>query len=132
METYTLKLREKTFDAAQYLPEEFGKCHNLHGPTYTFRNIYVETDRIVDFALIKQGIDYFDHCIIAPEKDKDFWDSMNTVRDAPVIFKVKYIPYEMATVEYMALHLRKMFMEIPGVTNVFFELYETPNQGTVI
>ena len=33
-------------------------------------------------------------------QDKDFWDNMNTVRDAPVIFKVKYIPYEMATVIY--------------------------------
>jgi len=132
MTSYNLKIRKTTFDAAQYLPEEFGKCHNLHGHTYIFRNICIETDKIVDFNIIKQVTQYFDHCIIAPEKDRDFWDNMNTVRDAPVIFKVKYIPYEMATVENIALYLRKMFKQISGVVDVFFELYETPNQGVDI
>lgn len=132
METHTIEINCETFNASQYLPKEFGHCHNLHGHTYLVKNLYAVTDRIVDFSIIKKVIDQFDHCTIAPEKDRDFWEAVSKIENAPVIFKMRYIPYEMGTVEYIALHLKKMITEIPGVIDVYFELYETPNQGTVI
>lgn len=63
-----------SFDAAHFLPNYEGKCHNLHGHTWKVE-IAVEgpvdnqTDMVVDFAWLKEAlqaevIDKFDHTLL--------------------------------------------------------------------
>jgi hypothetical protein len=92
----------------------------------------VTTEDIVDFSKIKKTIDSFDHCIIAPMQDKQFWEKVSQISDAPVVFKVLYMPFSMSTVEYIGLFLKTKLLEIPGVICVNFSLFETPTQGTNI
>jgi 6-pyruvoyl-tetrahydropterin synthase len=128
-------LDEFSIDSGQYLPESFGKCHRFHGHTYIGKEFEVKTDGIVDFNLLKKVYSEFDHYIIAPEQDRDFWECIvfcanewakEKKKDVPCKFECIYIPYEMGVVEYIAEYLKIRFLQIPGIIDVKFKLYETP------
>ncbi len=140
-EIHTLKMCEISIDSGQYLPKEFGKCHRFHGHTYLIRDFYIKTEGIVDFNKFKQVYALFDHYIIIPEKDKEFWNTIQAFStqwcqdkgiEKPVEFECIVIPYEYSAVEYIGKHLKQKLLEISGVVDVKFELYETPNACTVI
>lgn len=54
------------FDAVHFLRDYKGKCRNLYGYTWEVeiwieKKLKPEEDMIIDFALVKQIIDTFDH-----------------------------------------------------------------------
>ena len=60
------------FDCAHMLSNYAGKCANLHGHTYHGRVTLVgqvkpETDMLLDYNVIKDVVDEFDHAIIFSE-----------------------------------------------------------------
>lgn len=64
--------REFQFDAAHMLSQYTGKCANLHGHTYT-GEVEICADvkddgMVVDFNVIKDIIDMYDHAIIFSHK----------------------------------------------------------------
>ena len=128
-----LLLNDKSFCAGQYLPIEFGKCHNYHGHNYRMTNIKVKTKGIVDLSRIKEVIDSFDHVTIAPEKDAEQLQKIVDfmVKESINIFVLKYItiPYDMSAGEYIGKYIKDQMMKICGVLEVTFELYETATQG---
>ena len=125
-----------TFDAAQYLPIEFGKCHNLHGHTYHIKNLQIATQGIVDFSKIKKTIDEFDHCILTTVEDKKQIQKIIDfiIKEDINIFNLKLvaIPKPMVTVEYLGQYIKEQLKSIVGVIDASFELYETPTQGVII
>lgn len=135
-EKHTLIITDKTFDAGQYLPVEFGKCHNLHGHTYHIKNLEIQTEGIIDFTKIKKTIDEFDHCILTTTEDKNKLQKILEfmVKENIDIFNLKFIaiPKPMVTVEYLGQYIKEQLKSIVGVIDVTFELYETPTQGVKI
>ncbi len=139
---HTLKIKEIEISAGQYLPVNFGDCHNLHGHYYLLKNLVLTTEGIVDFKHIKNCLKIFDHCILAPTQDEAFWDEMaqhahnwcyEKKKDAPCLFMITYIQTgDKVTVEYLALSIQKELLKIEGVKEVHFELYETKNNGVVV
>ena len=127
-------IKELHFDAAHYLPKEFGKCHNLHGHRYYIRNLEVITDRVVDFNRIKEVVDSFDHVLLIPETDFDFWLKLNErLMYEQGSFKIHVVTINgLTTVENIALKLKEMLEEIPGVISASFELYEGDNEGVKV
>ena len=130
-----------TFDSAQYLPPTFGKCNRLHGHTYQIKNLRVTTNKVVDFSIIKDFFNKLDHIILSPEKHKEFWESVQKLRDDTFVktndetlpqFRCVYLPVDEVTVEAMGNWLSGLIQEIDGVEWVEFELYETPTQGVAI
>ena len=134
---HTLKIKEIEFSAGQYLPEEYGNCHNLHGHNYLIKNLIAKTTEIVDFRKFKEAINQFDHCILAPEDDRVFWAEVkskmsNSVLEDTVVFKVVYIPFPTVTAEYLSTYIHNKLREIKGVYSITFELYETKNNGVAV
>ena len=124
------------FCAGQYLPKKYGECWNIHGHNFKV-NILLKTKGIVDFKLIKVEVNKLDHCTMAPEKHKFFWDKIIEVReeyddDELPIFKMAYLPVEELTVEEIGKYLRKRIEEIPGVIKAELELFETDNCSAII
>lgn len=61
--------RKFQFDAAHMLSRYEGKCSNLHGHTYTGEvqiegEVSEETGMLIDYNLIKQVIDEYDHAVL--------------------------------------------------------------------
>lgn len=135
-EKHTLNITDITFDAAQYLPVEFGKCHNLHGHTYHIKNLEIQTEGIVDFSKIKKLVDEFDHCILTTTEDKTKFQKILEfmVKENIDIFNLKFvaIPKPMVVVEYLGQYIKEQLKSIVGVIDATFELYETPTQGVKI
>ena len=138
---YVTMIKEYTFDSAQYLPSTFGKCNRLHGHTYTIRNLKIVTSKIVDFSLIKDVLKEFDHKILAPEKHRSFWEAIDDIvktyalcedKNTVPTFECVFIPADMVTVEELGEYIQSKLLEIDGIEDVSFELYETPKQGTLI
>ncbi len=133
---HRLIITDKTFDAAQYLPVQFGKCHNLHGHTYHIKHLNIGTKGIVDFSKIKAVIDSFDHCLLTTVEDEKkiqrIADFMTKEGIDIFILKTLAIPYESVTIEYLGQYLKNQLMAIPGVEDVQFEIYETPTNGAII
>jgi len=127
------KLHIKMFDfhAAHYLPPTFGKCNRLHGHTYTFEDIEIETEGIVDFSLIKKVMDSADHTLLVPEQDAKFWVELNEHTNPPCGIRVFTIPANETTVEAIARYFHDTITAIPGVKSVKFILYETKHSGAV-
>ena len=62
---FTLKYKTEISSAHQ-LPNAYNeKCHNLHGHTYKvlveIKTPVLVNDMVIDFKLLKDRIDYFDH-----------------------------------------------------------------------
>jgi 6-pyruvoyl-tetrahydropterin synthase len=121
------------FSAAQYLPSEFGNCHNLHGHNYQIRNLVIDEEKIINFRIFKELIDKFDHCIIVPERDFEYWKDLEYLPINKLChLKFVTIPYSMVTAEFLADHIRKEMLKIEDVTEVHFDLYETLNCGAQV
>lgn len=61
--------RQFQFDAAHMLSQYEGKCANLHGHTYTgdieIRGLIDDTTgMLLDYNVIKEVVDEYDHCVI--------------------------------------------------------------------
>ena len=122
---------ELHFDAAHYLPVEFGKCHNLHGHRYHIEQLTLETIKIVDFNKVKKVIDQYDHCLLIPEKDKKPWTDM-FLKTLPCEIAIKIINASDTTVENIGRQIAKDLLRIDGVQHVTFLLYETDTCGVLI
>lgn len=124
-----IHLKIVDFHAAHYLPALYGKCHKLHGHTYTFRNIDIVTEGVIDFSLIKKALERADHTILVPPKDFDFWVNVNKLPGCPC----DVVPFEIeddeTTVEAIARMFEQMVLQIHGVKVVKFVLYETKGSG---
>ncbi len=132
MKVNTLRIEELHFDAAHYLPEEFGECHNLHGHRWYIRDLVLTTNRTVDFRKVEEVIQAFDHCLLIPESDFEFWKSLNETRKLPFNLELRIIPAKETTVENLARHLQNLLEQIPGVLSAKFKLYEGNNHGVEV
>jgi len=132
-----IKRTSLVFSAGQYLPEKYGNCHNLHGHNYKV-NILLKTREIVNFKLIKEEIKKLDHCVMAPERHKHFWEDIQKLssrysgKEELPIFKIVYLPVEELTAEEIGKYLRSQIEEIPGVITAEIELSETDNCSVII
>lgn len=117
------------FHAAHYLPEKYGKCNRLHGHTYTFRNIEVITEGVVDFSLIKKVLESADHTLLVPQKDFDFWVRVNELPGCPCKVLPFIIHEDETTVEAIARLFEEVLLSIEGIKAVKFILYETKGSG---
>lgn len=97
MKTHFLTATRK-FSAAHRLPNDPGKCSNLHGHTYTVR-VKIATDQldaqgmVMHFDKIKDVIDRFDHKTIL-----DYNDPLRSVLPPSMVVIVSKPP----TTEYLA------------------------------
>lgn len=134
---YKVIIDEEHFDAAHYLPKKFGKCFNIHGHRWHLKNIRIFTTDIIDFSLYGKVIDRYDHCLIIPEKDINFWAHFRRIIekltleeiDVPCNLKVKAIPYNATTCEELSEAIKTDLIAITGVVSVSFILYETDTDG---
>ena len=96
----------------------------------------VTTEGIVDFSAIRKVIDQYDHAIIVPIPDVPDWDAITRfmIERNITMFIPKFvsIPYDMVTVEYLAMAIKGEILSIKGVIDVSFKLFETPTQGAII
>ena len=118
---------EASFDAAHFLTNYDGKCHNIHGHRWrVILNIKGEPKNgmVVDFNDIKKDLknecDYFDHTFIV-EKDslnKELFDLLS--KD----FLLREVPFR-TTAENFAKYL---FDKLNSKYEVYeVAVYETPN-----
>lgn len=127
---HTLHIKTFDFHAAHYLPPEFGKCHRLHGHTFTFEDIEIVTEGIVDFSLIKKALDFADHTFIIPRKDLDIWEAIIEEYGNELPCEMLLVAMdEDSTVEAISVYMKNHLLKIPGVKSVKFTLYETKTSG---
>jgi 6-pyruvoyl-tetrahydropterin synthase len=131
-----LKINLLHFDAAHYLDESFGICHQLHGHTYFVRNIEIKCKKIVDFAKIEEVVKKFDHVLIIPKEHYQKWEKIATEvfykEEIPCLLKFYVLEEDSSTVENIAQALKKEIESIDGVISVSFELYEGENKGVKV
>lgn len=131
-----------TFSSAQYLPHSLSpECNKLHGHNYQV-DVYLRTNKIVNFKYIKQIVKNFDHVVLAPESQKDFWNVIQNARHDYIRkhggenelprFVVVYLPVRELTVEEIGKFLRKEIETIHGVISADLELWETDECSTII
>jgi 6-pyruvoyltetrahydropterin/6-carboxytetrahydropterin synthase len=124
-----IKIRELTFSAAHYI-KGHPKCSALHGHTYFVRNIEVLYDApegdFVDLGLIKAVVQEFDHKLLIPSEDSQFWLRLSVPCKIPFI----EIPGQ-TTVENIAELIASIIKSILYVKSVRLEVYEGPNAGAV-
>lgn len=127
-----IKILELTFSAAHYL-EGHPKCGVIHGHTFFVRNIEILTSGFVDFGDVKAVISDWDHRLIIPKEHAAVW--LDKIADllAPysVGIKLKFVE-GYATVETISEAIATELKSLKGVESVRLELYEGPNQGTVL
>lgn len=121
---YKLEVRHH-FDAAHFLPGYPGKCGQLHGHRwevvvkYTVERITEPVNMLVDFGVIKDTIDGFDHALIGPGYVDD------TPGGVPVD---KLIPMDFPSAEQIAYRLWEVMPTIPNYqAYVEVEVWESPN-----
>ncbi|MBQ7641417.1 MAG: 6-carboxytetrahydropterin synthase QueD [Acholeplasmatales bacterium] len=118
---------ESSFDAAHFLTNYKGKCHNIHGHRWrVVLNIKGEVNNgmVVDFNDIKKDLkeacDYFDHTFIV-EKDslnKTAFDILNKE------FLIRVVEFR-TTAENFAKYFYDLLSKKYDVYEVL--VYETPN-----
>lgn len=124
-----LIIRELTFDAAHYIPNH-PKCAAIHGHTFFVRNLVIECDLFVDFAMVKDVFKQWDHVLIVPEADYEGWLKLVRVNST---YQLNLMTTQGApTCENLSKAILKELLRIPGVLSAHFELYEGPNQGVPV
>jgi 6-pyruvoyl-tetrahydropterin synthase len=129
-----LKINQLCFNAAHYLDESFGKCHQLHGHSYYVRNMEVVCSKVVDFAKIEEAVEKFDHVLIVPKEHYQKWEKIVEAfyrEEIPCLLKF-YVLDGDSTVENIAQALKREIGRIEGVVSVSFELYEGENKGVKV
>jgi 6-pyruvoyl-tetrahydropterin synthase len=130
-----LIIKELTFSAAHYIPAH-PKCGAIHGHTFFVRNIRILCKAFVDFKLIKDTIQAYDHKLLVPKEAFNIWvqlaDRYRLLEDnVNYRFDLVSIDGE-PTCEDISKQLQRELQEIPGVHTAHFELYEGPNQGVKV
>jgi len=135
-----IKILELTFSAAHYI-KGHPKCSALHGHTYFVRNVEVLYDapegKFVDLGVIKGIIQEFDHTLLIPPEDAQFWLHLSTIsgnmpfKDIPPC-KLPFVEIPGGTtVENIASLLAETIKAVQYVKSVRLEVFEGPNAGTV-
>lgn len=125
------------FDAAHMLSNYEGKCHNLHGHTYTGDieiNAPVADDGMVlDFNVIKYVIDQYDHATLfstslcRESAEEELYSFVVTHE-----MRYKVIPYGKCTAENIATAIAADLAEtVKDCIHIKVWLHETPG-STVI
>jgi len=127
--TNKLHIKKVDFHAAHYLSPKFDKCYHLHGHTYTFEDIVIETEGVVDFSTIKQTLTRADHTLLVPEKDVEFWAGIDELVECPCAILPFPIKGDETTVEAISQVFKEALLRVKGVKAVSFKLYETLNSG---
>ena len=121
---------QASFDAAHFLKDYPGKCHNLHGHRW---KVVIEVSSpeldegsmVIDFTDIKKELkkmaDHFDHCLIIEEGSlkKDTYEAL--LSEDFRIVTVNFRPTAECFAKYFFDQLSSSF----PVTKV--QVYETPN-----
>ena len=126
------------FDCAHMLSDYVGKCANLHGHTYhgtvTLEGqVKPETSMVLDYNVIKDVIDEFDHAIIfsearqrnVAETELFHWAETHDMRKVD-LFSGK------STAENIALTMVRMFLEYSNVDKVTVRLSETDGSWAIM
>ncbi len=115
------------FDAAHFLTNYNGKCHNIHGHRWqVFAEISGELDNgmVVDFNVLKSDlkemVDYFDHSFIVEENSLK--DSL--LKELQNEFLIRIVPFR-TTAENFAKFFYDLLSKKYKVLSV--KVYETPN-----
>lgn len=119
------------FDCAHMLSDYQGKCANLHGHTYhgmvtLVGQVKPETDMLLDYNVIKDVIDEFDHAIIFSEAKRRnvaetelfHWAETHDMRKVD-LFNGK------STAENIAQTIAGKFLAYPNIERVRIDLSET-------
>lgn len=119
------------FDCAHMLSNYEGKCANLHGHTYHGRitlggQVKPETDMLLDYNVIKDVVDEFDHAIIfseaklrnVAETELFHWAETHDMRKVD-LFKGK------STAENIAQTIAFKFLAYSNIEYVRIDLAET-------
>lgn len=121
------------FDSAHILSNYIGKCSNIHGHRWdvvvTMDTEYVndETGMIIDFGILKNIINKFDHCLIISslKKNHELIDLLLSMK-----FKLKIMTVE-PTAENIAEHIYddiyNVICKVIPTFNLLIRLYETPD-----
>jgi len=126
-----LKIRTLVFDSAHYI-KGHPKCGSVHGHTYTVENLRVETTKFVDFEKLKIVIEEIDHLLLVPREDDVVWERVcGILADYNIGLKILYIDGP-TIVENIKKELCKLFLGLPGVQKVSFDLYEGLNSGVAV
>ena len=124
------------FDCAHMLSDYEGKCANLHGHTYHGTvilegDINPETGMLLDYNIIKDTVDVFDHAIIfsatgernPAETELYNWACRYKMRKVELV-------HGKSTAETLARDIVDMFITIPTVKAVQIKLSETDGSWT--
>ena len=118
---------EASFDAAHFLTNYDGKCHNIHGHRWrVVLNISGEANNgmVVDFNIIKKDLkelcDYFDHSFIVEEGSLS--DELFNLLNKDFLLRV--VPFR-TTAENFAKYFYDELSKKYDVHEVL--VYETPN-----
>ena len=90
------------------------------------RNLVVLESKVVDFNQFKIVVNLFDHCLLVPIGDVAAWRKVEHL--LPCGLRLRAIA-GLTFVENIKNELKGEFLEIEGVEEVKFELYETDNAG---
>jgi len=135
------------------------KCGVIHGHTYIVEDLLVEVGAFVDLGDIKAAVKEFDHRFLVPDSDPLMMNIMHildvglhnldkaiwprhfprmklTLPDLEKFLNFKVLPkllhnFPATSVENIHEVLRRQLLNIPGVLNAEFSLYEGIHNGTV-
>jgi 6-pyruvoyl-tetrahydropterin synthase len=130
------KFKEIHFNAAHYL-KHLAPCDKLHGHTYVLKDLELsgtlEGDILVDFGEIKSLLKEYDHSLLIPIADENYWARLKTLGPTP--FKLdKIVPItEEPTVERIGLDIaQKILKAHSNIWKVSFTIFEGINQGVKV
>ena len=137
---FTLK-SEIEFDAAHYLSDYEGKCHNIHGHRYRVV-IKVSADSlhetgqcrgmVDDFSTIKQALkkihDLFDHRLIL-EENEEGKELAKKIAETKLGFEIYFVPYR-PTAEEISRDIYQRLQNL-GIKVTEVELFETPKNSCI-
>ncbi len=130
------KFREIHFDAGHYL-KHFAPCDRLHGHTYVLNDVELSGtlngNVLVDFSAIKNLVKEYDHSLLIPESDGNYWKNLTSSESAPFKSdKIVAIQGE-PTVERIGLDIgHKILSAHTNIHRVSFTIFEGVNQGVKV
>lgn len=128
--------KEIHFNAAHYL-KHLAPCDKLHGHTYVVKDLELsgtlKGDILVDFGEIKSLMKEYDHSLLIPVADENYWAHLKTL--GPMPFKLdKIVPIaEEPTVERIGLNIAQKILKAHlNIWKVSFTIFEGINQGVKV
>jgi 6-pyruvoyl-tetrahydropterin synthase len=130
------KFKELHFDAGHYL-KQLVPCDKLHGHTYVLKDLELsgtlEGDILVDFGAIKSLMKEYDHSLLIPIADENYWARLKELGPTPFkLDKIVSIRDE-PTVERIGLSIaQKILKAHSNIWKVSFTIFEGINQGVKV